>query len=423
MNKYISTFCLCATLLIFSCTDPNLIGLEVQPPSDGITVTLSSVKNNLKLSTISEDSLRSDETSTLLLGHQVTDFVFGNSWAAFATQFQLPFSNVDIGNSDSLFVDSVVLALSYAGIYGENNQLFNVTVNEISEPIFKDSVYYSNHIVGYSNQLASLNYVTFNTEDSVIVGGEMNAPHLRLKLDDNFGERILDESGTTNLEDNAQFVEFFKGLVLSAADGTNNPLGGSIVYFSPSAANTKLTIYYHSTNVDSLSLDFSLSGDAARVNLFNEKDMSQLLQQTDTSTNTYIQSMAGYKTVIEIQHLDTLKTFFKNKAINRVNLSFELDGTDTVDFSPHGRMYLVRVDDEGKDYFLTDYIVEGEEHFGGKVENGKYTFNITRYFLQLLNNEDYTNKLYLVAAGGAVNANRTIMPKDKISFNIIYTDL
>jgi len=133
--------------------------------------------------------------------------------------------------------------------------------------------------------------------------------------------------------------------------------------------------------------------------------------------------MAGYKTVIEIQHLDTLKTFFKNKAINRVNLSFELDGSDTADFSPHGRMYLVRVDEQGKDYFLIDYILEGEEHFGGKVEGGKYTFNITRYFHQLLNNEDYTNKLYLVAAGGAVNANRTILPKNKVSFNIIYTDL
>ena len=384
MNKYISTFCLCATLLIFSCTDPNLIGLEVQPPSDGISVLLTSNKNNLKLSTISEDSLRSDETSTLLLG-AIYDPVFGDNQAEFATQFMLPFSNVDVG--DSLMVDSVILSLSYSGSYGENNQLFNITVNEISESIFKDSTYYSKYDVIYSTQLATLDFVPFNMEDSVMVGGEMKVPHLRLKLDNNLGERILDESGTANLEDNEQFVEFFKGVYVTASIPTFS--GGAIAYFSPTAANTKLSIYYHSPNVDSLSLDFSLSGDAARVNLFNEKDMSQLLQQT----------------------------------INRVNLSFELDGSDTADFSPHGRMYLVRVDEQGKDYFLIDYIVEGEEHFGGKVENGKYTFNVTRYFLQLLNNEDYTNKLYLVAAGGAVNAKRTILPKDKISFNIIYTDL
>ena len=79
MNKYISTFCLCATLLIFSCTDPNLIGLEVQPPSDGIKVALTTADNNLKLSTILEDFLRSDETSILLLGTITSDYIFGES--------------------------------------------------------------------------------------------------------------------------------------------------------------------------------------------------------------------------------------------------------------------------------------------------------------------------------------------------------
>ena len=417
MNKYISTFCLCATLLIFSCTDPNLIGLEVQPPSDGISVLLTSKKNNLKLSTISEDTLRTDETSTLLLG-EINDPIFGYNQAAFSTQFMLPFSNVDVGSySDSLTVDSVVLGLSYTGSYGTNDVL-NIMVYEISESIYKDSVYYSNQdLTCVSNAIYSQT-TTVNTEDSVMVGGEMKAPHLRLKLDISLGDKILIESGTSNLEDNAQFVEFFKGLYVSASSDND----GVVAYFSPTSANSKLSIYYHSTNVDSLSLDFSLTGDAARINLF-EKDTSYLFNQADTSTNTYVQSMAGYKTVIEIQHLDTLKTFFKNKAINRVNLSFDLDGLDTADFSPHGRMYLVRVDEQGKDFFLIDYIVEGEEHFGGKLENDKYTFNITRYFHQLLNNEDYTNKLYLVAAGGAVNANRTILIKDKVSFNIIYTDL
>ncbi len=417
MNKYISTFCLCATLLIFSCTDPNLIGLEVQPPFDGIKVALTTTDNNLTIHTISEDSLRSDETSTLLLG-EINDPIFGYNQAAFSTQFMLPFSNVDVGSySDSLTVDSIVLGLSYTGSYGINDVL-NIMVYEISESIYKDSVYYSNQDVTCVSNAIYSQTITVNTEDSVMVGGEMKVPQLRLKLDISLGDKILIESGRSNLEDNAQFVEFFKGLYVSASSDND----GVIAYLSPISANSKLSIYYHSTNVDSLSLDFSLTGDATRINLF-EKDTSYLFNQADTSTNTYVQSMAGHKTVIEIQHLDTLKTFFKDKAINRVNLSFELDGTDTADFPPHGRMYLVRVDNEGKDYFLTDYIVEGEDHFGGKLENGKYTFNITRYFLQLLNNEDYTNKLYLVAAGGAVNANRTILPKDKISFNIIYTDL
>jgi len=421
MTKYISTFCFCALLLIFSCTDPNLIGLEVQPPSDGITVTLSSAKNNLKLSTVLEDSLRSDETSTILLGHMSYDYIFGESSADFATQFQLPFNNIDVGNSDTLIVDSVVLSLSYAGSYGENDAL-NIQVYKLTESIFKDSSYYSNQELNYDlNNLNTSTIRYINTEDSVLVRGQMKAPHLQIKLDESLGEILLGASGTIDLEDNTQFVEFFKGLYLKASDASFT--GGSILYFNPFAENTKLTVYYHSINSDSLSLDFSISADAARVNLFNEKDIAQLIQQADTSQNTYIQSMASYKTVVEIENLDSIKTVFKNKAINKVNLNFELDGTDTTDYAPHYRMYLVRVDKEGKDYFLTDYIAEGEEHFGGKLENGRYSFNITRYFHQLLNNEDYTNKLYLVSAGGAVNANRTILLKNKVSFNIIYTEL
>jgi len=414
MTKYISTFYVCVLLLTFSCTDPNLIGLEVQPPSDALSVSLTTAENALKLSTISEDPLRSDEASTLLLGNLTSDLIFGKSLAKFATQFQLPFNNLDVGSSDTLTVDSVVLTLSYSGIYGKNNEAFDIIVNEISKSIYKDSTYYSNDIVVHSNQLASLHNVVVNTEDSVMVDGEMKAPHLRLSLDNSLGERILDASGTADLEDNSQFVEFLKGVYITATTAQN----GAIVYFNPSATNTKLSIYYHSTNIDSLSIDFSLSGDAARINIFNDK----ALLQEDT-VFTYVQSMAGHKTVVEVENLDALKNFFKTKAINRVNLSFELDGSDTADYSPHGRMYLVRVDNDGKDYFLSDYIIEGEDQFGGSLESGKYSFNITRYFYQLLNNGEYTNKLYLVSSGGSINANRTILQKNKVSFNIIYTDL
>ena len=40
----------------------------------------------------------------------------------------------------------------------------------------------------------------------------------------------------------------------------------------------------------------------------------------------------------------------------------------------------------------------------------EYTsFNITRYFVQLLNNPEYTDKLYILSSGAAANANRTIL--------------
>ena len=47
MTKNSSTFFFIYLLLIFSCTDPNLIGLEVQPPSDGIKITLTNEEKKL----------------------------------------------------------------------------------------------------------------------------------------------------------------------------------------------------------------------------------------------------------------------------------------------------------------------------------------------------------------------------------------
>jgi hypothetical protein len=74
--KYILFFI--ATCLILSCSDSNVVGLEVQPNSDIIEIFNAEVMSNqdsinlppysLSLSVSSEDSLRTDETSSLLLG-------------------------------------------------------------------------------------------------------------------------------------------------------------------------------------------------------------------------------------------------------------------------------------------------------------------------------------------------------------------
>ena len=57
------------------------------------------------------------------------------------------------------------------------------------------------------------------------------------------------------------------------------------------------------------------------------------------------------------------------------------------EYAAHDKLFLVRVNEEGNNVFLTDYTIEGETHFGGRLEDDKYEFNITRYFYQLLNND------------------------------------
>jgi len=103
-------------------------------------------------------------------------------------------------------------------------------------------------------------------------------------------------------------------------------------------------------------------------------------------------------------------------------MSFDVEAGSQSEYTAHNKLFLVRVDQQGEDVFLTDLTTEGETHFGGRLDDDKYEFNITRYFYQLLNNDAYTNDLYLLPAGAAVNANRTILDKN-IKLTINYSKL
>ena len=132
--------------------------------------------------------------------------------------------------------------------------------------------------------------------------------------------------------------------------------------------------------------------------------------------------MAGYKVKITINNTDSIKALLDQKVINKVTLSFDAEDGSQSEYGAHEKLALVRVDDKGDNIFLSDFTIEGDEYFGGNLENNKYEFNITQYFYQLLNNNSYTKDLYLLPAGAAVNSNRTILNKD-IKLQIYYSKL
>ena len=114
MNRIIS-LSLIIGLVAVSCTDPNTIGLELQPESD-IIVIINSDFEVINSDTESEDSLRSDEALNLILGG-IDDPEFGFNNAAFITQILLTENNTDLGLLPT--VDSVVLSYTYSSYYGD----------------------------------------------------------------------------------------------------------------------------------------------------------------------------------------------------------------------------------------------------------------------------------------------------------------
>ena len=404
MNRIIS-LSLIMGLIAASCTDPNTIGLEVQPTSDNIIISETSSFNWQTTQTDSEDSLRTDEALNLILGG-IDDSQFGLNNAGFYTQILLTENNTDLGTNP--IVDSVVMSYTYSGYYGDLENFTSLDVLILQEDIYKDSVYYSN-----SYQISSLGGMSY-VESFSVSEDASESPSLTIRLSDSFGQEILDLQNE-GLKDNEAFLENFKGIsVIASAQNT-------MLYLNPAGSNSFLKIYYHNdeSGTDTLALDFELGGDAARINLFNHKPLVNLNQEED---KVYIQSMAGYKTKISINNTDSLKSMLEGKSINKVTMSFDVNEGSQAEYTAHDKLFLVRVNEEGNNIFLTDFTIEGETHFGGRLEDDKYEFNITRYFYQLLNNDIYTNDLYLLPAGAAVNANRTILNKD-IKLTIHYSEL
>ena len=392
-------------LIAASCTDPNTIGLEVQPTSDNIIISETSSFNWQTTQTDSEDSLRTDEALNLILGG-IDDSQFGLNNAGFYTQILLTENNTDLGTNP--IVDSVVMSYTYSGYYGDLENFTSLDVLILQEDIYKDSVYYSN-----SYQISSLGGMSY-VESFSVSEDASESPSLTIRLSDSFGQEILDLQNE-GLKDNETFLENFKGIsVIASAQNT-------MLYLNPTGSNSFLKIYYHNeeSGSDTISLDFELGGYAARINLFNHKPLVNLNQEED---KVYIQSMAGYKTRISINNTDSLKSMLEGKSINKVTMSFDVNEGSQAEYTAHDKLFLVRVNEEGNNIFLTDFTIEGETHFGGRLEDDKYEFNITRYFYQLLNNDIYTNDLYLLPAGAAVNANRTILNKD-IKLTIHYSEL
>ncbi len=403
MNKIFS-LSLIVGLIAVSCTDPNTIGLEVQPTSDNILISSANFEG-LTSATESEDSLRTDEAKNLILG-EIDDPVFGNSLAAFYTQILLTENNTDLGTNPE--ADSVVLSYTYSGSYGDDLPDFtSLDVLVLQDDIYKDSVYYS---TSYPMPTpGGMSYI-----ESFLVSNDTEKPLLKVKLNNDFGDLILDLENE-GLKDNEVFLENFKGIsVVASAQNT-------MLYLNPDGSNSYFKIYYHNdeSGSDTLSLDFELGGDAARINLFNEKNNNAIIED---DSNLHLQSMAGYKGKITLGDLDVIKDTLEGKVINKVTIDFDVESGSQSEYEAHEKLVLVRVNNEGNNVFLTDFTVEGETHFGGKLEGDIYSFNITRYFYQLLNNSSETNDLYLMPSGAAINANRTILSKD-IKLTIHYSEL
>jgi len=418
---------------IFSCKKDG----ELSPDFDSGNLEVNYTDTfSLLTSVLEEDSIRTDLSSRNLLG-LYNDPIFGLESASIYTQVILTGTSVDFGVGSTL--DSIVLTLDYAGLYGDTASPMSINVYELSDDIESSTDYYSNSYLAYNpTAIGSLTF-TPNLSDSLDLTFDtlMYKPHLRIKLNNTFGQSIMnaDVNGSNDLADNSTFKAFMKGLYLTTVDSVSNSTlasgEGSVAYLDMNSSLSTLTMYYNDTS----SYSFAINSEGEKYSRFDHNytgtDVAEHLANSGTKNvdRTYISSMAGVKTKVEIPNIKDLSDE-GDVIINKAEITFTVENGSEGNFDEFiSSLSLVGINETGEAVFLPDFF-EGVDYYGGVYDasTNSYKFNISRHIHDLVHSTTTDYGMYLVANSSSIASNRSVIssensPNFRIKLEITYSKL
>ena len=432
-----------STFILFSSckkiNEATELGGNLIPAVDNITTfeTILDVEayNDLFTFTgnpLTDDSTLSSYTDEHFLGVISSDPFFGRTEAEMYFELKPLSYKHSFGNPpDSLHIDSIVLILDYIETYGDTTIPQTINVYEISSDFRIDTSYLvrRNDYFTTSALLGSRTFKPENLKDSVKAYKDTTAKQLRIRLDNSFGERLLNydtASGTSTdaYSSDSAFKTKFKGFALKSVAG-----GNAIMGFNLQGVNTKLAIYYKDDNGnapiaewDTLdayfrfkpSATYGFAGSASHNYIQRDYTGKPILTaQGGTSPDpfVYIQNTPGSFATLKIPGLGSLN----NRVVHRAELIAEqvYDVSDSM-FPPPTFLFLDAYDPSLSKYLTIPYdlIFDGNSGSynlgsfgiapvialdGSGNEIRTWHFNLSRYVQHVVNNTDSAYDLRLLA--------------------------
>ncbi|WP_081208521.1 DUF4270 domain-containing protein [Salegentibacter sediminis] len=407
------------------------------------------------------NSVQTNNLTDYLLG-VYNDPVYGETQASIFSQLSLTTTNPDFGDNTKL--DSVVLTIPFYSTEGDSDEAGNIEYSLDSifgEGSFKLSVQESRYFLAdfdpdadfqsrqkyYSDQqdLVEQNLVgdvlyendNFRPSPEAIVNygyddvGEADTtttgPGLRIKLPVNyFQQKIINKEGSSELSNNNNFRDYFRGLFLKA-EANNDP--GSLMLFNLGEGDVSLyyTFEEEETNEDGdaetirKGASYQLKFGSNAVNTFEGEfpaDVLETITSADTvngEENLFLKGGEGSMAVIELFEDDTVLEELKenNWLINEVNLQFYVDQDLMAGAQEPDRLYIYDLENNRvlADYSFAEQFIgdlnpedlsESMKTFSTPLErdedgNGiKYSLNLTQHVSEILNNDGENVKLGLV---------------------------
>jgi hypothetical protein len=403
-------------LILISCRKINeatTLGDDLIPPVDNITTfdTLLDVEVFTDSFTLATDSAYAYSPFDHFLGQITNDPLFGKTNAQIFLELKPDsYRHTFLNKPDSLFIDSVVLVLDYKETYGDTTVPQTINVSEIGGQIsdFRyDTVYkFRESTIPKLGLLGSRTFEPRLLNDSVKAYQDTTKNQLRIRLNDAFGQRLLnyDTTGSTGAyTSDSNFRQNFKGFALESVSGGNALMG-----FLLTGPNTKLAIYYQYykngiTNKDTAVEYFTFTSSSASANYvtrdYSGTPFAAVAGGTSPDNFAFIQNTPGTFANISIPGLGSLS----NRIVHRAELIMEqaYHPSDTL-FLPPPRLYVDAFDPAISKYrtvpFDLSYDISSDQSnidaFGGApfraldpLGKSIYTwrFNLSRYVQRIVN--------------------------------------
>jgi len=410
MNKMItrltprSLFLLAGLLWFSSCQDPISLGADILAEDRANVGFIDTLQ--VRARTVPGDSVRTYAPQLInqLRSYFFGDFadpIFGRSRSTIYVQLRPERFSPDFSSS---VLDSIVLVLPYdtLGLYGRlSGTTFGMEVSQLTESMNRNEDYYSDRrfstedfpltkadFVPSFDSISVIEYISASVQDTI------SFPHLRVHLDPQFGQELLNIDSAI-WESDTSWLEYFPGIELRPTIPTPG-----LISFALNQQTYRGGIYLYYTQDDTIKRQFQLEIDEFSARMANYQHEYEgavpeaaIGDYNAGDTILFAQGMAGLNTEIEVLGVDELGPVIVNKADLVVSLH-ELSQGDE-DFPPAERLMLFTRLSGGGLRVIDDVLVAASSPegvrggFGGLLdeETGTYSMSISSYFQELINND------------------------------------
>lgn len=386
-----------------ACTDSSPLGTNLV--DNGRTNAIFTDTLTVKTATVDLDSVITfsptftDQFATYMVSNY-NDPILGTTNASIYTQFGYSVTQGAPDFSGTTY-DSAILWLAYdtTGFYGDTDQSWTLEAYEVIETMDPEETYYSNRTFGIGTVPIGTKTFTPDPINLVSLLSGMDTldagliPHVRIPLDDAFGQRLFNLDSLTYADENL-FLDSLRGIHVRAV-GDND----GIIGFNLSSGATRLSVY--TTENDTVRREFFFNIDGANakaVNYVHQPATNILLNDyTFGDSVLFTQGMAGPTIQVDFPTVADLED---RLVINKAELVFTvatLPNDDADMYPPSLQFEMYEITNDGTFTPIEDFVIASNVNqlafFGGNLEEADdglgnvvqtYSINMSTRFQQMI---------------------------------------